>query len=150
MHPLREVLIRFVGTTGGEREDGHGADLSLTTGAQGAIESADRLVILGTPGGSRIITMVLNSLLSAIDGATAQALVSAPRFHHQYMPDRIEAEPGAFDPQTRSALEGRGHLVVEREDPFGNMQAVVWDRRTDRVTAASDPRGIGQAEVRYD
>jgi gamma-glutamyltranspeptidase/glutathione hydrolase len=114
------------------------------------IESADRLVILGTPGGSRIITMVLNSLLSAIDGATAQVLVSAPRFHHQYMPDRIEAEPGAFDPQTRSALEGRGHLVVEREDPFGNMQAVVWDRRTDRVTAASDPRGIGQAEVRYD
>lgn len=114
------------------------------------IESADRLVILGTPGGSRIITMVLNSLLSAIDGAAAQALVSEPRFHHQYMPDRIEAEPGAFDPQTRSALESRGHRVVERKDPFGNMQAIVWDRRTDRVTAASDPRGIGQAEVRYD
>jgi gamma-glutamyltranspeptidase/glutathione hydrolase len=114
------------------------------------VESAERLVILGTPGGSRIITMVLNGILDAIDGDGAEALVSAPRFHHQYLPDRIDAESGAFDPAQRSELERRGHVVVERDQGFGNMQAIVWDRRTDRVTAASDPRGIGRAVVRYD
>lgn len=111
------------------------------------VESADRLVILGTPGGSRIITMVLNGVLAAIDGAGAEALVEAPRFHHQYLPDRIDAEPGMFDPSQRAELERRGHVVVEQEDRYGNMQVVVWDRRNDEVTAASDPRGVGQASV---
>jgi len=109
------------------------------------VESAQRLVILGTPGGSRIITMVLHAILDAVDGVSAEALVSAPRFHHQHTPDRIDAEPGAFDATTRRELERRGHVVVEREQPFGNMQAIVWDRRANRVTAASDPRGIGKA-----
>mgnify|MGYP000564935456 CR=1 FL=1 len=66
------------------------------------VESAERLVILGTPGGSRIITMVLNGILAAIDGAGAEALVSAPRFHHQYLPDRIDAESGMFDASQRA------------------------------------------------
>jgi gamma-glutamyltranspeptidase/glutathione hydrolase len=111
------------------------------------VESAQRLVILGTPGGSRIITMVLHGILAAVDGASAQTLVSAPRFHHQYLPDRIDTEPGAFDAATRQGLEQRGHLVVERDQPFGNMQVVVWERAQKRVTAASDPRGIGKAAV---
>jgi gamma-glutamyltranspeptidase/glutathione hydrolase len=111
------------------------------------VESAQRLVILGTPGGSRIITMVLHGILAAVDGASAQTLVSAPRFHHQYLPDRIDTEPGAFDAATRQGLEQRGHLVVERDRPFGNMQVVVWERAQKRVTAASDPRGIGKAAV---
>jgi gamma-glutamyltranspeptidase/glutathione hydrolase len=111
------------------------------------VENAQRLVILGTPGGSRIITMVLHAILAAVDGASAQTLVSTPRFHHQHLPDRIDAEPGTFDAATREALEQRGHLVVERERPFGNMQVVVWERSQNRVTAASDPRGIGKAAV---
>jgi gamma-glutamyltranspeptidase/glutathione hydrolase len=111
------------------------------------VESAGRLVILGTPGGSRIITMVLQGVLAAIEGADAEQLVTAPRIHHQYLPDRIDAEPGALDPRTRSALEHRGHAVVEGEDRYGNMQVVIWDRRQDRVTAASDPRGVGKAAV---
>jgi gamma-glutamyltranspeptidase/glutathione hydrolase len=111
------------------------------------VESAQRLVILGTPGGSRIITMVLHAILAAVDGASAQTLVSAPRFHHQHLPDRIDTEPGAFDEVTRQGLEQRGHLVVEHDRPFGNMQVVVWERGQKRVTAASDPRGIGKAVV---
>jgi gamma-glutamyltranspeptidase/glutathione hydrolase len=111
------------------------------------VESAHRVVILGTPGGSRIITMVLHGILAAIDGHDAQQLVAAPRFHHQFLPNHIDAEPGAFDAVRREALEQRGHVIVERESPFGNMQVIVWDRRSDRVTAASDPRGIGQSVV---
>ncbi len=111
------------------------------------VESAQRLVMLGTPGGSRIITMVLHGILNAIDGADADTLVTAPRFHHQYRPDRIDTEPGAFAPAERKELEHRGHVVMERERPFGNMQVIVWDREADRVSAASDPRGIGTSVV---
>jgi gamma-glutamyltranspeptidase/glutathione hydrolase len=111
------------------------------------VESPHRLAILGTPGGSRIITMILHGILGVVDGADAGELVTTPRFHHQYLPDRIDAESGAFDAGHRTDLEARGHVVVERERGFGNMQVVVWDRVADRVESASDPRGIGRAAV---
>ena len=52
----------------------------------------ERVAVLGTPGGSRIITMVLLALVALMDGATAQEAVALPRFHHQYLPDEISAE----------------------------------------------------------
>ena len=91
--------------------------------------------------------MVLHGILAAIDGHDADQLVAAPRFHHQFLPNHIDAEQGAFDAAQRQALEQRGHVVVERDNPFGNMQVIVWDRQADSVTAASDPRGIGQSVV---
>lgn len=111
------------------------------------LESETGVAILGTPGGSRIITMVLQGILAAIDGAPVTDWVSAPRIHHQYLPDRIELEPGALDPANRKALDAMGHRLEALERPYGNMQAIFWDRAADRVEAASDPRGIGAAEV---
>ena len=56
-------------------------------------ESERGLAILGTPGGSRIITMVLQALLSLDAGDPPGTWVARPRFHHQYLPDRIQYEP---------------------------------------------------------
>jgi gamma-glutamyltranspeptidase/glutathione hydrolase len=112
------------------------------------LETRDRVGILGTPGGSRIITMVLLGALEFAQGSGPEAWVTRPRFHHQYLPDEVQAEPGALSPEVIRGLEARGHTVRELSDPYGNMQAVLWDRRAGRVEAASDPRGEGAALVR--
>jgi gamma-glutamyltranspeptidase/glutathione hydrolase len=110
--------------------------------------SEDAVVILGTPGGSRIITMVLQGILAAMAGGDPQDWVATRRFHHQYLPDEILFEADAFDPELQAALRARGHRLSPAPGDYGNMQLVVWDRATATVRAASDPRGIGQAEVR--
>jgi gamma-glutamyltranspeptidase/glutathione hydrolase len=110
------------------------------------VRNEQRLAILGSPGGSRIITMVLLGTLAAVDGKPPLAWVSRPRIHHQYLPDVIQHEPNALDTTTRQALQARGHTLNEQQ-PWGNMQAVVWDKATDRVEAASDPRVEGMARV---
>ncbi|WP_462319829.1 gamma-glutamyltransferase [Halochromatium sp.] len=109
--------------------------------------SEDAVVILGTPGGSRIITMVLHGVLAAIDGGEPQDWVAAPRFHHQYLPDQILFETEAFDAALQRQLRERGHQLVPAGQEFGNMQLIVWDRAAGTVAAASDPRGIGKAQV---
>jgi gamma-glutamyltranspeptidase/glutathione hydrolase len=108
----------------------------------------DRVVILGTPGGSRIITMVLHAILAAIEGGDAQEWVAMPRFHHQYLPDEILFEPGALDEPTQAELISLGHRLSAGDQRFGNMQLIDWDRAAGRVQAVSDPRGIGSAEVK--
>ncbi|MDR9435499.1 MAG: gamma-glutamyltransferase [Thiohalophilus sp.] len=112
------------------------------------VEHPDRIVILGTPGGSRIITMVLHGILGAINGEDAGTIVSRPRYHHQYLPDRVQHEADAFTPQQQLELAERGHVLIELNDRYGNMQAVIWDKQNQQVTAASDPRGEGTAATR--
>jgi gamma-glutamyltranspeptidase/glutathione hydrolase len=103
----------------------------------------DRVAAIGTPGGSRIITMVLLGLLELMDGGSAQAATDAPRFHHQYLPDAVSAEPGAFTPAQIEALQAMGHTVSAGESTWGNMQVVIWNRATGEVDAGSDRRGDG-------
>lgn len=112
------------------------------------METADRVAILGTPGGSRIISMLLLGGLEFAAGKPAQAWVTRPRFHHQYLPDVIQFEPGALDAQLQEDLRALGHQLSEQDSRYGNMQAVLWDKRSGKVEAASDPRGVGAAEVR--
>lgn len=109
----------------------------------------DRVAVIGTPGGSRIITMVLLGILDFMNGNGPESWVSLPRYHHQYMPDRVFAEKDTFTADEITALEAMGHTVEVRERPWGNMQGVMWDRKTGEVTAASDPRSdAGKAIVR--
>lgn len=108
----------------------------------------DRTAILGTPGGSRIITMVLLGLLDFVEGNGPESWVSLPRFHHQYQPDRISLEPDALSPEAISGLESLGHEVEVRERTWGNMHGVMWDRGRGELEAAHDPRWTsGGAEV---
>ncbi|MBF5056626.1 gamma-glutamyltransferase [Alcanivorax sp. 521-1] len=112
------------------------------------VEFDDRVAILGTPGGSRIITMVMLGVMEAAAGKPVEDWVTRQRFHHQFLPDRVQAEPAFLDTPEAKSLRLRGHDVVSVEREYGNMQAILWDRKAGRVSAAADPRAIGGAEVR--
>ena len=102
--------------------------------------------ILGTPGGSRIISMVMLGTLDYYNGGNAESIVSIPRYHMQYMPDTVWYEPGAFTKDEITGLEKMGYTLRETH-PYGNMQSITWDYRTGKVRAAADPRDVGTAEV---
>jgi len=123
------------------------------------MENADKSAVLGTPGGSRIITMVLLGILGYDDGLTAQQVAALPRYHHQWLPDLIEAESGTFDQATVRGLEAMGHKLKLPGDTaaggrgsshvWGNLQTVEWDRKTNTLSGGSDPRNpVGAALVR--
>ena len=112
------------------------------------IEGPDRMAIIGTPGGSRIITMVLHGLLGVIDGKSANEIVTQPRYHHQYLPDVIQLEPAGFSMKEITELEKMGHKFKQLQQPYGNMQLVIQDKRRGKLSAASDPRGEGMSNVK--
>ncbi|MBY8965548.1 gamma-glutamyltransferase [Algiphilus sp. NNCM1] len=112
------------------------------------VEGPRGVFITGTPGGSRIITMVLLSSLAHMNGLNAQQAVTAPRFHHQFLPDAVYFEPAALTEDQQAALRARGHELHSSSRRYGDMQAIHWNIRYDTVEAASDPRGIGSANVR--
>jgi len=107
------------------------------------VEDDRGVLVLGTPGGSRIISMVLEGILDYVGQPQTDLarLVGVPRFHHQYLPDRIEIEPGGFADEWIQALTSKGHVVEPGRRKWGNMQAVFLDRKTGRIETASDPRG---------
>ncbi|HEY0515091.1 MAG TPA: gamma-glutamyltransferase [Thermoanaerobaculia bacterium] len=97
---------------------------------------------LGGRGGSRIPTNTLQVLLNLLaDGDSLQAALDRPRLHHQWLPDRLEAEPDALSPETRAELERRGHTIqVNTNTAKVHAVHLLPDGR---VEAASDPRGTG-------
>jgi gamma-glutamyltranspeptidase/glutathione hydrolase len=100
-------------------------------------------LIVGSPGGSRIITTVLQVVLNVIDyGMDVQEAVDAPRFHHQWYPDEIRLEKLGFPQDVRQALEARGHKVLVQGD-MGDVQAILVDPKTGLRFGASDPRMDG-------
>lgn len=110
------------------------------------LEKKDGIAILGTPGGSRIISMVLLGSLDFFDGGDAKGIVTLPRYHMQYLPDTVAYETGAFTDAELAGLQKMGYTLKD-QGHWGNMQAITWDYKTGKVSAASDPRGIGTAEV---
>jgi gamma-glutamyltranspeptidase/glutathione hydrolase len=122
------------------------------------MENADKTIVLGTPGGSRIITMVLLGILGYDDGLSAQQVAALPRYHHQWLPDVIEAETGTFDAATVHGLQALGHALELPGDSaeggrgsshvWGNLQTVEWDKRNNVLSGGSDPRNeVGKAAV---
>lgn len=111
------------------------------------LEGPKGIAILGTPGGSRIISMVLLGILSYAEGQKPQQWVSMPRFHHQYMPDVIQFETKAMSKSEIAQLRAYGHQLKDVGDGYGNMQAILWDTKANKLFAASDPRGLGKAQV---
>jgi gamma-glutamyltranspeptidase/glutathione hydrolase len=111
------------------------------------VETEDRTAIIGTPGGSRIITMVLLAILDFYENKNATEIVNAGRLHHQYLPDEISYEPDVLDKTTVTTLEKWGHKTRELDSDYGNMQLIIVDKNSGVIDAASDSRGIGSAEV---
>ncbi len=112
------------------------------------LETDDRIAVIGTPGGSRIISMVMLVALAFERGESAQQIVDRRRFHHQYLPDQILLEPRSFNKRTIGALRQLGHEVVVYSRRWGNMHTVIMDKKSGELSAASDSRGIGSAVVK--
>jgi gamma-glutamyltranspeptidase / glutathione hydrolase len=107
------------------------------------IESPGEFASFGTPGGSRIPSMVLLAIIEYLDGQPIARWPSVPRYHHQYLPDQIQHEPDTFTPAQIADLQARGHQLKALDRHYGNQQVLFWDKQSRRVEAASDPRGIG-------
>ena len=121
------------------------------------LSNADKVAVIGTPGGSRIITMVLLGILGYADGLDAPQVAALPRYHHQWMPDALGIERDALPADVVAALRAMGHVVVvpgednqgrRSSDAWGNMNTVLWDRRDNTLSGGSDPRtNTGKARV---
>jgi gamma-glutamyltranspeptidase/glutathione hydrolase len=96
--------------------------------------------VLGSPGGARIITTVANIFLSAAEGGlNIQQAVDAPRFHHQYQPDRLYMEPG-FAPDTVAALRKMGYDLSIRDGHWSNGECIAIDPKTGELEGGQDHR----------
>jgi gamma-glutamyltranspeptidase/glutathione hydrolase len=120
---------------------------SLSSMAPSFVETPKGLMIIGTPGGSYIISMVLLGTLDYMDGMGAAQIVADPRYHHQYLPDVVEYEPGALANDEIARLQAMGHTLKQGSRRWGNMEVVTWDFASGKVDAASDPRGEGEGLV---
>lgn len=97
-------------------------------------------MVVGTPGGSTIITSVFQAIINNIEhGLSAQESVSAPRFHHQWLPDEIQVEDGAISESTRKYLETKGYKITPRK-PFGRVESVIV-KPDNTLEGGADPRG---------
>jgi gamma-glutamyltranspeptidase/glutathione hydrolase len=112
------------------------------------LEDNQRVAVLGTPGGSRIISMVLLATLDFADNKPPTSWVNLPRYHHQFMPDVIEYEQNALTAEELTGLTAKGHKTKVTAAPYGDMQAAVWNKTTHSLDAASDKRGEGRAVVK--
>ena len=97
-------------------------------------------MITGSPGGSTIITTVVQSIVNVVDfGMNVQQAVDAPRFHHQWLPDLVTVEPGYLTTATQSALEKMGYSF-RTGSPWGADATILVDGATGAVQGANDRR----------
>lgn len=105
-----------------------------------ALEDGKLRFVLGSPGGSRIITTVANILLSATEGGlNIQQAVDAPRFHHQYLPDTLYLEPG-FSADTLAGLAALGYVTDIKDGHWSNGECIAVDPKTGELLGGQDHR----------
>ncbi|HEY6972495.1 MAG TPA: gamma-glutamyltransferase [Candidatus Angelobacter sp.] len=109
------------------------------------LQNGKLLLVLGSPGGPRIISTVANILMGVVDyGLDIQAAVNAPRFHHQWEPDEIDVERVGFSPDTLKLLEARGHKI-HVQGYWSDGECIAIDPKTGDVLGAPDGRNGGKA-----
>ncbi len=100
-------------------------------------------MVVGTPGGSTIITSVFQTILNVVEfDQNMQQAVSNKRFHHQWLPDLVYAEKGAIDSLTRLKLESKGYKIEPR-GPMGRVDAIL-KTKDGSYQGGADPRGDDQ------
>ncbi|HET7307347.1 MAG TPA: gamma-glutamyltransferase [Gammaproteobacteria bacterium] len=106
-------------------------------------------MVTGSPGGSRIITITLESILNVLDyGMNVQQAIDAPRIHQQWLPDVVEVESHALKPDVKRTLEQRGY-TFKTAGPWGSAEAIVVDPKTGKLEGASDPRAPAGSAAGY-
>ena len=99
----------------------------------------------GSPGGSRIITTVLQLILQVVDyGLPIEDAIASARIHHQWLPEKLRIEPQALTPEIEKALEAKGHVLDRREHYWSDATAIEVLADGTRV-AVADPRADGDA-----
>jgi len=106
-------------------------------------------MVFGSPGGSRIITIALETFMNVVDyGMNIREAVDAPRFHHQWQPDVIQYEPYAFSADTMAKLTAMGYRF-KAYAPWGAADAILIDPATGQLSGAADDRYPAGAAVGY-
>jgi len=116
----------------------------LSSMAPTFVEDERGVLVLGAPGGSRIVSQVLLGILDYMNRREVdlERIVAAPRYHHQFWPDRVEIEPDGFSGDWRNALATRKHRIETGSRRWGNMQLAFSPRNGGAMQVASDPRGL--------
>jgi len=129
------------GLVQGTRNDIRGGKRPLSSMTPTIVTRNGKLfMVTGSPGGGRIITIVLSTLQNVIDyGMNVQDAVNAPRVHMQWLPDVVEYEPGAFSVQTMQQLQAMGYALKEVSS-WGSAQAIVIDPKTGVRLGGTDRR----------
>jgi gamma-glutamyltranspeptidase/glutathione hydrolase len=129
------------GLVGGEANSIAGAKRPLSCMSPSILTKEGKLfLILGSPGGSRIITTVLQVISNVIDhGMNIGGAAAFPRVHMQWQPDELRYEPGGLQPDTACELRAMGYALAEKS-PMGDVNAIMADPETGVLTGTGDPR----------
>jgi len=105
-------------------------------------------MVTGSLGGRTIINTALETIVDVVDfGMNAQEAVDAPRFHHQWLPDRIDYEKYGLSPDTAKELERRGHTLREGRGSQGVAQVIVYNAKEDMLEGGTDRRASDGAAI---
>lgn len=133
------------GLIGGEANAIAPAKRMLSSMTPTIIEKDGKLyMVVGTPGGSTIITSVFQTILNVIEfDQDMQHAVAAKRFHHQWLPDQVYTETGALDSVTALKLKSKGYMITPR-GPMGRVDAIL-KTKWGYYQGGADPRGDDQS-----
>lgn len=110
------------------------------------LKDGSPVLVVGSPGGSTIITAVLQVIINCIDfKMNIREAIDKPRIHHQWYPDVVDYEPYSLPKEIRMTLKNRGYVIGKRRK-LGLVEAISFDKNTNMFFGASDSRGSGLAE----
>jgi gamma-glutamyltranspeptidase/glutathione hydrolase len=110
-------------------------------------KNGELFMVIGTPGGSTIITSVLQNILNVVEYKMGmQEAVNQPRFHHQWLPDVIRMEPNSFNETTKNKLASLGYTILERNSLIIGRVDAILKLPDGNLEAGADPRGDDDAD----
>jgi gamma-glutamyltranspeptidase/glutathione hydrolase len=112
------------------------------------VKDGKPFLVIGSPGGRTIINTVLLTILNVVDfGMNVQEAIDAPRFHHQWLPDKIQYEEWGLSPDTVAVLRARGHTLEQIKHGQGVAQGIAFNVKEDLLEGASDRRSPDGAAI---